>query len=314
MRVNAGTARFDAECPEPTLRAGEALVRVLRCALGGGDVPGRGEGIPGREFVGVVERVADGAREEAWVGRRVVASALIACGRCERCRSGLSNHCAGRRVLGRMGCDGGAAERVAVPVRNLAEVPKGVGDEVAVFAEPLSHAVHAAGMARVEGRTYVTVLGDGCLALLCAQVMARRNASVRLLGDRPGRLELCEKWGIKHRLIGETGRRQDQELVFECSGLPRMIDLATRFVRPRGTVVLAASPEGGPPGLDAAAVTEHELTVLGCRGGRIAGGLEALTAGVDVVSLIGRRFRLSEGESAARVAADPACVRVLIEP
>lgn len=297
---------------------GEAVVRVTRFALGGRDLAGRdGDGtIPGSEFVGVVERVADGPRSEAarWVGRRVVASAQIACGRCERCRGGLSNHCADRRVLGRAGRDGCAAERVAVPVRNLAEVPRGLDDDVALFAEPLSHAAHAAGMVRVEGRTYVTVLGDGCLALLCAQVMARRNASVRLLGDRPGRLELCEKWGIKHRLLDEAGRRQDQDLVFECSGLPRLVVLAPRFVRPRGTLVLAAWRGDSTPGLDVASVVEHELTVLGCRGGRIAAGLEALRSGVDVVSLIGRRFRLSEGAAAVRAAGEPGAVRVVVEP
>lgn len=264
--------------------------------------------------MGVVEKVAEDSRSDAaaWVGKRVVASALVACGRCDRCRSGLSNHCADRRLLGGPGRDGCAAERVVAPLRNLVEPPKGVSDEVAVFAEPLSLAVHAASMVRVEGRTFVTVLGDGCLALLCAQVMARRNASVRLLGDRPGRLELCEKWGIKHRAVDDAGRRQDQDLVIECSGVPRMVELATRFVRPRGTIVLAAAPEA--PALDVAGAVDNELTVLGCRGGHIAGGVEALVSGVDVLSLIGRRFKLADGVVAMRAAGDTGSVRVLVEP
>ncbi len=318
IRIEDGVARVDTDVPEPVPGPGEAVVRVTRFALGGRDVSGRGgeRVIPGSEFVGVVERVADGPRSDGnrWLGRRVVCSALIACGRCDRCRSGLSNHCVDRHELGRSGRDGCAAECVAVPVRNLVEVPRGLDDDVAVFAEPLSHAVHAAGMARVEGRTFVTVLGDGCLGLLCAQLMVRRNASVRLLGDRPGRLQLCEKWGIKHRHVDEAGRRQDQDLVFECSGIPRLASLATRFVRPRGTLVLAAWQGGESSGLDTGGVVENELTVLGCRGGRIAAGVEALASGVDVVSLIGRRFRLADGAAAVRAAGTPEAVRVIVEP
>ena len=53
-------------------------------------------GIPGHEFVGVVERSDD----PAWIGKRVVGEINAACGRCCFCIRGMKNHCSERTVLG----------------------------------------------------------------------------------------------------------------------------------------------------------------------------------------------------------------------
>ena len=69
-------------------------------------------------------------------------------------------------------------------------------------------------------------------------VMAKLNASVRLVGRYSEKLAVCEKWGIKHRHVDDVGRRSDQDIVVDCTGSPDGLDLALRLVRPRGTVVL----------------------------------------------------------------------------
>ena len=92
-----------------------------------------------------------------------------------------------------------------LPLRNLVEAPKAVQDDAAVFAVPLSLAAHVVQLVRIEGKPYVTILGDSVAALLSAQVMARLNASVRLLGSRSEKFAPCERWGIKHRHVSEGG-------------------------------------------------------------------------------------------------------------
>src|SRR5690606_6250511 len=82
--------------------------------------------------------------------------------------------------------------------------------------------------------------------LLTAQALARLNKSVRLLGSRPERVALCERWGVKHRLIEEAGRRQDQEVVIDCTGASGgasgggALRLAMQLVRPRGVILLCS--------------------------------------------------------------------------
>ncbi|MFI4883398.1 MAG: alcohol dehydrogenase catalytic domain-containing protein, partial [Phycisphaerales bacterium JB064] len=126
----------------------------------------------GRDLVGVVSEVASdapsGVRERLRKAR-VVCSPNVACGTCDMCRAGVSQHCRDGGVLGSGGVPGSMAETIAVPWRNLAPVPEAVADEVALMAGPLARAVHAARMIRMEGKVFVTVLGDNLAALLAVQ-------------------------------------------------------------------------------------------------------------------------------------------------
>ncbi len=333
--------RLDSAAPAPRADAGEAIVRPLWMGVSPFDAavaiaPERRAGpsplVLGHEFVGEVESLVPAAADPdpagtraRWVGARVVASPLIACAACDRCRSGLANHCRDQRVLGVRGRGGCFAQRFAVPVRNLVAVPASLAVQHAALAAPLAAAIHAAQIARVEGKNFVTILGDSAEALLAAQVMARLNASVRLLGTRPERYTLCERWGIKHRAQSEAGRRADQDVVVDCTASPEGVLLATEFVRPRGKVVLLsplglsgdsvshAAPVHTPQAL-LAPIVAHELQVLGARGGSLADAITLLARGdIDVLPLITARKRLSDGPASLLLAGDPSQIKVLLE-
>ncbi|MFI4871418.1 MAG: alcohol dehydrogenase catalytic domain-containing protein [Phycisphaerales bacterium JB061] len=316
----------------PELGATEALVRIEMAGLSSLDVAcatGRlgHAGVIGHELVGVVEKLGERVSKSPLIGKRVVASPDIACGKCDLCRKGLSVHCRDRRVIGLRGYDGSLTERIVVPVRNLFEVPSGIKPEKAVLASAVADAVHVAHLAPVEKMTYVTVLGDGAGAILVAQVLAKRNASVRLVGAREERFGLCERWQIRHRHISEPGLRADQDVVVVClepetgpslSGSDA-VRTALGMLRPRGTLVLQGPPvpvEGLDMSLSAhlERVIHDELRVLGARSGRIAEGLEAIASGlVDLAPLITRRARLEDGVAMLRAAASPEQIRTIVD-
>src|SRR5262245_20797761 len=117
-------------------------------------------GVPGHEFVGVVER-ADAA--PGWIGKRVAGEINATSGTCAACRAGRRSHCERRTVLGLIGRDGTFAERLALPIANLHAIPDQVPDDAAVFTEPLAAAltvrdpvrmVAGAGLLVVGGRMY----------------------------------------------------------------------------------------------------------------------------------------------------------------
>jgi threonine dehydrogenase-like Zn-dependent dehydrogenase len=325
LRTDGHSVSLDRSCPAPRAGPGEALVRPTLMAITTPDRraarPGSGfTGILGHAMVGLVEEVhtdADGPaarRARALKGQRVTASPSIACGRCDLCRAGLGNHCRDRTAPGLRGRDGCFAELVALPLSALHPVPASVEDERAVFAPALAAAAHAAAMFRVEGKPFITVLGDGLLGLLCAQVMARLNARVRLLGHHPQRFTLCERWSIRHRHAREVGHRHDQDVVVDCTGSAAGLDLAMRLIRPRGRLVLMGTP-AGPATLELAPLVDHELELVGARGGSIVEALHLLDQRlVSVEPLITRRGRLDDAAALLRAADDRAQIAVVMTP
>ncbi len=316
--------RFTTDLPEPQPARGEALIRPTRMGVCSTDLEiCKGymgfTGVLGHEFVGIVEAVG-GKADAAWVGKRVVGNINCVCGKCDMCRGGVSEHCRHRTVLGIAGRDGCFAERFTLPVRNLLEVPQALDDDRAVFTEPVAAAYQITRQLTIEGRPFVTILGDGRLGLLCAQVLSKLNATVRLVGKHEAKLELCARWKIKHRLLSDVGLRADQDIVVDCTGSPDGLRTAMRMVRPRGKIVLkttvapTASSKGEP--VDLAPLVVNEIQLIGSRCGPMPEALYALAAEqIDVLPLISRRFKLDKAHDALKLAAakQPDVVKVLIE-
>lgn len=330
--TDSGGPRLVSDHTLPECGPTEALVRVEYAGLSPLEmaaVSGRidYEGVIGHELVGIVEKLGERVSKSPLLGKRVVAAPDVACGTCDLCKKGLSVHCRTRRVIGLRQHDGTLAEYIALPVRNLTEVDSKIDPELAVFAHSVADALHVAHLAPVEKQTYVTVLGDGAQAILAAQVLAKRNASVRLVGAREERFGLCERWQIRHRHISEPGLRADQDVVVVClepEAGPNLtgadaVRTALGMLRPRGSLVLQ-----GPPvhvdGLDLSLgdhleqVIRDEMRLLGARSGRIGEGLEAIRSGlVDLLPLITRRTKLDEGVGMLRIAAEPEQIRMVVD-
>lgn len=322
IRSQKGSVLLDTHAHEPTPEPGEALIEPTRLAIDADDTLAIGRefsGVLGHEFVGTVAQInlpKDHPLCAHLLGTRVVGSAHVPCSQCDRCRSGMSLHCAHATTLGLDARDGCFAQRFVIPAANLVSLPDALDDDHAIFSSALGRVLHAARMLRLEGKAFVSVLGDGPVALLAAQVMARRNTSVRLLGTHADNLELCTKWGVKHRAWHEVGRRHDQNIVFDCAGTPESIELALGLLRPRGTVVLMRTPSGvdNPPAIDTAAIIRDEVQVLGSRGCAIADAVSELAAGrVDVLNLVARRLRFDDGPRAILAAKEPGTLKILLD-
>lgn len=324
------SVRMFSDAPDPSPGPGEAQIRPLRAGVCSTDLEiARGymdadrDAQPitlGHEFVGLVEEFnpATPIQQELvkrLKGKRVVGSINAVCGECDLCRAGLSNHCRERTVLGIAGRDGCFAERFCLPIVNLVPVPESVDDDHAVFVEPLAAAMHAAHQLHFEGKPYITVLGDGRLGLLCVQVMSQLNASVRLIGKHEKKLAMCEKWGIKHRLLRDIGRRADQDIVVDCTGSPDGLRTAMQLVRPRGTILLKSTfaPRADDP-VDLSPLVVNEIELVGSRCGSISEAVRALEQQrVDVASLISSRFAFENGAKAIEAASKSEQIKVLID-
>ena len=165
-------------------------------------------------------------------------------------------------MLGILNHDGAFADFVRLPAVNLHVVPKNVEDDQAVFVEPLAAAFQVLKQIKLDGRKWVTVLGDGRLGLLIAQVLRNAGCPVRVIGKHADKLALCEKWSIRSRPLAEIEPRHDQDVVVDCTGSAAGFELAMQMVRPRGTIVLKSTAAAGKA-LNLAPLVIDEINVIG---------------------------------------------------
>lgn len=319
--LDGGSLQVVVDRPMPEPKPGEALVRLRKAVISATDLercqtPSQSPMVLGHQFVGTVERV-NGEDRRNVSGKRVVGTIDAFCGSCDLCLAGMSAHCRQRTTLGLEGRDGCFAEFFTLPTVNLAAVPSAIDDDRAAFAFLVASAVQTARQLTIEGKPYITVLGDGPLGLVMVQALGKLNASVRLIGRYSEKLTLCEKWGAKHRHVDDIGRRADQDVVVECTGSATGVELAAKLVRPRGAIVLKSllAPSAKvAPGVDLTPIVQGEIQVIGSRFGPIAPALGMLERQeIDVLSLISRRMPLNDAANAMRAAAQPGALSVALE-
>lgn len=296
----------------PERLPGEALVRVRLAGICNTDQElVRGymgfRGIPGHEFVGVVEEADD----RSWVGERVVGEINCVCHDCPSCRAGRPRHCLNRTVLGIVNRDGAFAEHLVLPVENLHRVPEEVPDEIAVFTEPVAAAFRILEQVSVGSGDRVIVLGDGKLGQLVAQVLHARTSRLTCVGKHPGKLGLLEDLGIGTVLAGgeiEGGA----DIVVEATGSAAGFESALRLVRPEGTLVLKTTV-ARPVSVDLSLAVIGEIRIVASRCGPFAPALEALAKGDVVVRpMISDTFGLEDAVEAFGRADASGVVKVLL--
>ncbi|MCG8469119.1 MAG: alcohol dehydrogenase catalytic domain-containing protein [Gemmatimonadetes bacterium] len=309
------TTRDDIPRPEPG--PGEALIRVVRAGICGTDLQlldgyASWTGIPGHEFVGVVER-----GPAAWLGRRVVSEINVTCpgsdegaSMCRACASGRSRHCERRTVIGIRGRHGAFAEWVTAPVDNLHRVPDGLPDETAVFAEPLAAALRIREQVDLRPDDRVLVVGPGRLGQLVARGLvgsARIEVAARSTASR----DRARSAGILVLPLDEV-ETGGYDVVVDCTGAPEGFATARRAVRPEGSIVVK-STYGGDVRVDMSGVVVDEVRLLGSRCGPFEPALDALASGaVEVADLVDERYPLESGPAAFERAAGPGVGKVLL--
>lgn len=293
--VQADGVVLDPRRPEPADRPGHAVLAVRAVSVGRLELEAaRGllgfTGVPGTMVVGEIISGAQG------VGRRVAVAPVLWCGTCDRCRAGLREHCADRRIVGLQGCDGGLADRLTVPVSALVDVPTHLPDDAMILLPFVMAALRVRRVAPMPARALVTVLGDGPMAHVCAQVLRTANPRTRVLVRHPERAVALDRVGIRWRPIDEAGTHADQDLVVECTGATEGLDLAARLVRPRGRVVvlsLAAALRADPGTL--ARLVLAEIDVTGGFAGPVREAIDLLARdGLNLSGLVTQRLSLEE--------------------
>lgn len=235
--------------PDPTPGAGEVVVKVGRCGICGSDlhmtedpVFGIAKGdVLGHEFAGEVVALGKGAEGLAR-GDLVSVIPLKSCGHCEACRKGEVAWCTAFGLQG-----GGYAEYAVTRPNQCVLLPKSASLADGAIIEPLAVALHGVAMSGMRVGDKVLVLGAGPIGLAVAFWARRHGASRVVVQDlatwqQTRALEMGAHGFVVDPAdpVGAAERALDgaADVVFECVGVPGLIEQAVKQVRNRGTITL----------------------------------------------------------------------------
>jgi propanol-preferring alcohol dehydrogenase len=194
----------EAELAVPELAAGEALVSVQAAGICRSDVHYL-QGSPklpplprtlGHEVAGVVEALGPNPPAGIMEGLRVGVHYQTSCGTCRQCLAGNDQFCVSGQMIGN-GRDGGYAEKIVIPARNLVAIPDGVAIEhAAVMMCSSATSFHALRKSRFQPGERVAIFGLGGLGQSAVQLALARGASAVYAVDlNPAKVALAAHYG-----------------------------------------------------------------------------------------------------------------------
>ncbi|MGA7860690.1 MAG: zinc-binding dehydrogenase [Thermoplasmata archaeon] len=281
-----GRALAVVEVPRPVPGPGDALVKVAACGFCHTDLHYIDHGVAtakapplilGHEISGVVEELGPGSAGRS-VGDRVLVPSVIPCGNCDYCRSGRGNICPHLQMPGNH-FDGGFAEYVRVPARDLVPLPPDLDlRRSAVIADALTTPYHAVvHRARVRSGDWVVVVGCGGVGINAVQFASAAGANVIAVDLRAEKRETARQLGACEALnpseypdLGHEVRKRSgggADVALEVVGTPETVSLALSTLRRGGRLcVVGYSDSVVPIPLNRLMFFEYEIVgSLGCR-------------------------------------------------
>jgi propanol-preferring alcohol dehydrogenase len=229
--------------PIPELDPEDVLVDVKACGICGSDIHIVYEGVTptayspitlGHEPSGVIASI--GSEVKGWkVGERVTINPFLTCGKCINCISGNSQICLSRRVVG-IHAEGGLAEFLKVPAKNLIRLPENVlFDQGAIIADAVATPFHAVTKrGALQGGEKVAVFGCGGLGIHGVQISRICGASLVIAIDAIDQtLERAKKVGADE-VINPQKENAVQKIKEITGGMG--VDLALEFIGHRETI------------------------------------------------------------------------------
>ena len=244
----------------PVLQDDEVLVAVKAAGICGSDIPRvfytgtySHPLIPGHEFSGMVTDIGKSV-DSKWKDQRVGVFPLIPCYSCKPCRNGQYEMCRNYSYLGSRR-EGGFAEYVAVPEKNLIALPDNVTYEEAAMLEPMAVAVHAMRKIAPLESERIAICGLGTIGLfLLMFLLESGRKNILAVGNKEFQRKMAVKMGLPEECYCD-GRSQDAaewlmertdgegaDVFFECVGKNETLMQAVSLTGAGGRVMLVGNP------------------------------------------------------------------------
>jgi NADPH:quinone reductase-like Zn-dependent oxidoreductase len=271
------------ELPRPEPRADEVAVRVRACALNRLDLWVR-NGVAGHTFPLPLIPGSEVAGDVAAVGEAVagiepglptLVAPGVSCGHCESCVSGTDMLCPGYGILGEHR-DGGYAEYLVVPARNILPLPNGLS-YVEAAATPLVFLTAWQMLvvrARLRAHEDVLIHAAGSGVSSAGIQIARLLGADRIIATAgaDAKLDRARELGATHTInytkadfVAETRKivgRKGVEVIFDHVG-GEHFERSMRLLAWAGRIVLCGATAAPDASINLRAIFFKSLSILG---------------------------------------------------
>ena len=245
------------DVPEPGF--GEILVDIKSCGICGSDIHIAFEGITptgftpiilGHEPAGVVAETGPGIKDFK-PGDRVAVSSCVTCGTCDNCSNGRESICSNRKMLG-IHLNGGLAEYMIAPARNLVKLPESINfEQGAIITDAVATPFHAiVKRGNIQAGETVAVFGCGGLGIHAVQIAKICGASQIIAVDvNETSLQRAKHVGATDTVLASEGnsastikkitRENGVDLAVECIGYQDTIAAGVECLKSGGRLVIA---------------------------------------------------------------------------
>jgi (R,R)-butanediol dehydrogenase/meso-butanediol dehydrogenase/diacetyl reductase len=256
---------------EPPLppKSGEVTLLVAAAGICGSDLHNfktgvwisRTPSVAGHEFTGTITALGEGVTHVA-IGQRVVVDSRWLCRECPNCQAGLGQVCERLGFLGEV-IDGGFAENVTIPARNVLPAPETVPDRHLAMLEPLTVALHALRRLNAPQGAEIVVTGCGTIGGLVVLLARRAGHPVRLIDRNAKRTTLvAQTTGAEVITLDALPALRLRHAV-ETTGNHAVLTALADGIAGCGTIALVGIGNSAPA-LDPVKLVERELSILGC--------------------------------------------------
>ena len=249
--VYTGTNKIDfREEKDPIAKPGETLIKVKASGICGSDMHAY-HGNDERRIPPLIlgHEVSGTSLDGKYKNKDVVINPLISCEKCDYCKNHREHLCPERTMIGMstpIKREGGLAELVSVPEKNIFEVPKKLSIKEAALAEPAAVALHAVLLAEQNlkkplSECKILIQGAGAIGLLCGLVLNKEKKSTNIIMSDPNkkRLDECAKY-LKANFVSPNDKsikENNFDLILESVGLEVTRHQDIKSIAPGGTIV-----------------------------------------------------------------------------
>ncbi len=249
--VYTGTNKIDfREEKDPIAKPGESLIKVKASGICGSDMHAY-HGNDERRIPPLIlgHEVSGTSLDGKYKNKDVVINPLISCEECDYCKNEREHLCPERTMIGMstpVKREGGLAELVSVPEKNIFEVPKKLSIKEAALAEPAAVALHAVILAEQSlkkplSESKILIQGAGAIGLLCGLVLNKEKNSKNIIMSDPNqkRLKECSKYLDAKFITPDDNLIKENhfDLILESVGLEITRHQAIKSIAPGGTIV-----------------------------------------------------------------------------